>query len=630
MTSKIAFMANKTWYYACEALVHLHSLRLVLHRSDAAFSPLQQCLQLKACLNRSLGFSEPSILCSWLTFVGNSCCVIVPLPLCLLDHSVPVQARAHADHIEIRLQLLHCKDSAGGQQPLFGLLLERQTEGDLDAYDLIEVGDALYCKNCSTRITRSPFRKVQELPSMDWRELADHWYGSCCCSSNIKTEDLLSRFASQCAPSEGACLVGPTTSYVPRENLLTESTFAAPTSSLCNEETADGVQTEQESVRVQINGSCLVTVYDNNTLTSLPVAESKACLSHADANLIDVCNLKSENIRENKVLSPYQQSMDWTSEHMDRACIHSERSASEDISLAGAIIESRLQHLSNHPCNSHWNEHECREEHHLRGQKDIQLGGSKIEYLDRLIQGPTGFSYPGEWLSYKCHSCSALLGVYTKVISDGLEEGVHFYKRHILTKKLTGNLSDAFRKHTLQRDIAFELKSKLEVNASYRFLVRGLNLKKPFLKLIIVHDDSWLCVGHCEESLDWENELVASHSNDLPQCCKDSSVDCGSMECKASAENSSYFERKPGGCLKQSEMLTTFKPAMKVNFCDCRDFTEEELSHVEDWGKECQADDIFVLEEEAPPLVEKLLENQRFCPPAFSIFKNFSISFLLK
>ncbi|KAJ7526409.1 hypothetical protein O6H91_16G005600 [Diphasiastrum complanatum] len=81
---------------------------------------------------------------------------------------------------------------------------------------------------------------------------------------------------------------------------------------------------------------------------------------------------------------------------------------------------------------------------------------------------------------------------YTKANSDGLEEGVHFYKRHISTKKLVGNLSDAFRKHPLQRDIAFELKSELEVNASYRFLVRALNLKKPFLHLIIVNDDSWL------------------------------------------------------------------------------------------------------------------------------------------
>lgn len=55
---------------------------------------------------------------------------------------------------------------------------------------------------------------------MEWRELADHWFGTCCCSDGAKTENLVAQFQQLMTPTRGLCLVGSTTCIIHSDDLV--------------------------------------------------------------------------------------------------------------------------------------------------------------------------------------------------------------------------------------------------------------------------------------------------------------------------------------------------------------------------------------------------------------------------
>lgn len=59
-----------------------------------------------------------------------------------------------------------------------------------------------------------------ELPSADWREVAEHFYGTCCCASfGAQAESLVAKFQQLLTPSEGVCLVTSSTCIVHEDNI---------------------------------------------------------------------------------------------------------------------------------------------------------------------------------------------------------------------------------------------------------------------------------------------------------------------------------------------------------------------------------------------------------------------------
>ncbi|KAH9319646.1 hypothetical protein KI387_021415, partial [Taxus chinensis] len=220
----------RQWQYSWEALSHVRILRLyMMHPS---LSPIADCLQLTVslCPPDNAHFNGVSLLIQWVegpstiktngngSSYSHSHSARVPVPPVVLDHSIPAQCKAMIDHIEVKLVLMLAVDHplVGSLSSLLGsgdggISEETQSPFSLDNDTralAMEGGVHFYCKNCSTRLTREPLRFFKELPSIDWRDVADNWFGTCCCSFGGVSQSLVSNFEKFSSISKGTCFVG--------------------------------------------------------------------------------------------------------------------------------------------------------------------------------------------------------------------------------------------------------------------------------------------------------------------------------------------------------------------------------------------------------------------------------------
>ncbi|URE26805.1 hypothetical protein MUK42_15562 [Musa troglodytarum] len=186
----------RRWRFTWETLAHIPTLRLYLFHPDVHPSAL--CGNLSA----SLRLDQSLLRVSWIDDrtgegTGDVVFLRVPVPKVLVDPSCPVECRAMDDHIEIKLALVLPVDHPV-MMDLGGVLdsdmgeMGRQECGlsdrllplplDMDIKNLSAGGVHFFCKSCSTKLTKQPLRHFVEMPSVNWREVADNWFGACCCS----------------------------------------------------------------------------------------------------------------------------------------------------------------------------------------------------------------------------------------------------------------------------------------------------------------------------------------------------------------------------------------------------------------------------------------------------------------
>ncbi|KAL0370788.1 UNVERIFIED_CONTAM: hypothetical protein Sangu_0396900 [Sesamum angustifolium] len=114
--------------------------------------------------------------------------VRVPVPRVLVDPESPLQVRAFDDHIEVKLVLLlpvdhplvSDFDSVLSSEENKDELLPLSIDSDLKKLSSMKEVH-FYCRNCSSKLTKG-LRCFEEMPSVNWRDVADNWFGNCCCS----------------------------------------------------------------------------------------------------------------------------------------------------------------------------------------------------------------------------------------------------------------------------------------------------------------------------------------------------------------------------------------------------------------------------------------------------------------
>lgn len=162
--------------------------------------------------------------------------VRVPVPPVVLDHSIPVQAKAMSDHIEVKLMLMLPVDHplVSSLSSLMGtndgVSGDRQQEKlppfslDNDTRFLAMEGEVhFYCRNCTARLTKEPLRSFKELPSVNWRDSADNWFGTCCCTFGGVSQSLVSNFEKFSSVSKGTCFIGSTSILVHVDELASNA-----------------------------------------------------------------------------------------------------------------------------------------------------------------------------------------------------------------------------------------------------------------------------------------------------------------------------------------------------------------------------------------------------------------------
>lgn len=109
------------WQYIYEALQNVRCLQLLLFHS--ALTPERDCSNFTAVVRFG------SLRCAWNSLTGTPNSLVVALPACLLDLSLPVRCWTRQDHVEIRLGLLSLDPALHALQ----LSLEDETT-DLNAF----------------------------------------------------------------------------------------------------------------------------------------------------------------------------------------------------------------------------------------------------------------------------------------------------------------------------------------------------------------------------------------------------------------------------------------------------------------------------------------------------------------
>ncbi|KAJ1418036.1 Ubiquitin-conjugating enzyme E2-binding protein [Sesbania bispinosa] len=182
------------WRYTWEAQSHTPTLRLLLFPLSKSPNLSLQCHNLTVRLHS---------LRSFLIVTSSALSLRVLLPTVLVDTDSPPTFRALSDHIEVKLLLLVPVD-----HPVLSALNPPQTSPQQDSQPLLMESDVkilsskgevdFFCRRCGFQLTKNPLRNFVEMPSANWREVADNWFGACCCSFGGISEKLVMRYPEYC------------------------------------------------------------------------------------------------------------------------------------------------------------------------------------------------------------------------------------------------------------------------------------------------------------------------------------------------------------------------------------------------------------------------------------------------
>ncbi|VYS58720.1 unnamed protein product [Arabidopsis thaliana] len=435
---------QRTWRYTWEAQSHSPNLRLFLF--DSKTNPKIHCKS----LNVSTIVGKSQLLVTWINEEDEEAAskeeivsLLVPIPRVLLDTESPVNFKALDDHIEVRLVLLLPVD-----HPLvsdFNLVTDSREKSAplVMGYDLKTLslmgGVHFYCRCCSNRLTKKELFDFSEMPSINWRESADNWFGTCCCSFGGISEKMVVKYTNSYTCSSGLCLLSATTVLLSKDDLVE-----------CILSEKGGTEVEFES---SLALSCDVGVVEPGSRISEGNAESH------ESGGENVCG----QVDESKTRCIDKASL-------PGCCVHDSPDSNESVQL---------------------------EEKKLTLDKKFLLDG----FLEDVFMAKaSNVSKNVEWIEFACPECSSPLGAYPSGVgSNGkpIDGGVRLFKCYISTSSTTGESSDVFRKYTLERMFTNQLVECSKEELSFHVLVKDLTTKSPLFNIVILNPNTFSSTGLC-------------------------------------------------------------------------------------------------------------------------------------
>ncbi|KAL8541550.1 hypothetical protein ACS0TY_002714 [Phlomoides rotata] len=449
------------WRFTWEAQSHTSILRLLLFNRST--KPSAQCRDLKlsllpqkSLLTVSFSESEGQIETS----------VRVPVPRVLIDPESPIHFRVFDDHIEVKLVLLLPVD-----HPLvsdFDSILKNEENDDVlrlfsvdsDLKKLSCTGEEVhfYCRNCSSKLTKG-LRSFREMPSVNWRDAADNWFGNCCCSFGGTSEKLVAEYVKSYTCVPGVCLLSATSVLLSKNDVLGCEFPDVPT------------KQNFEPDRNPPKGACVSRVSSNGVCEKV------------EAGCCEVLHPK-DNITGNV---EYETSKDLVDD--DDSLSHT---------LSVLHISGNKGLMSENIQNCHIG---CCASDLLETSSKLQMNEGGIELLENQKMFADGYLGNGfmvrsselsndiRWITFLCPQCSCLVGAYP-CFDDNvpLDGGIRLFKCYVSTGS-----DDAFRNYTLERMFASQLLENAEDELSFRTIVRDIQTKSPALQIVVLNPNSWGC-----------------------------------------------------------------------------------------------------------------------------------------
>ncbi|XP_048493745.1 uncharacterized protein LOC104895074 isoform X2 [Beta vulgaris subsp. vulgaris] len=448
----------RKWRYTWEAQSHLPLLKLFIFSPE--INPITHCNH----LNVDLIFEKSLITFTWkLHDSSNSISLLIPLPRVLVDLDSPLNFRPFEDHIQVQIPLLlpvdhpivssfiselnssdqfsACNSSQSFLQPL---------SIDSDFKALSSKGDVhFYCRNCDYKLTKRSIRCLVDLPSVNWTDVADNWFGTCCCSFGGISEKLVAKYVKSYRCAEGTCL------------LTTASVI------LCKDDIAGF-----KSREVDLNNSG-----DNEGSIDIPCKpDNDSSPKHG-----------SENIPTEK-------------NSMSRESVEPDDDQRKSPSCPLPRVDSATDDEIAHSC--------CEHDALGSGQiinEPVALQADQKSFLNCYLGNAFLFRSDGlskdiEWIDFACPQCSFTLGAYP--CSDGsepLDGGIRLLKCYISISPPSKSSDDLFSKYTLERMFTCQLLESAKDELSFRSVVKDLKTKSSLVHIVLLNPNSWCCSGYCSE-----------------------------------------------------------------------------------------------------------------------------------
>ncbi|XP_075491113.1 LOW QUALITY PROTEIN: uncharacterized protein LOC142529464 [Primulina tabacum] len=467
------------WRFTWESQSHSPTLRLLLFNSNT--KPSIHCRDLKFNLFTEQNLLKMSFSESQEAEKGTS--VHVPVPRVLIDQESPIHFRTFEDHIEVKLVLL-----LPVNHPLvsdFDTIVDsgESTDEPRELFvntDLKKLSGLekvhFYCRSCSTKLTKG-IRCFDEMPSINWRDVADNWFGSCCCSFGGVGEKLVTEYAKSYTCAAGVCLLNETSVLLCKNDVL-GCGFSDEMARL---------HCEPELNSTGYSGCDRVFINGFSTQGHAKCGNQNVEASNSDDSTnflhsmeIDVTNSKHKTSRN----VSNKDSLSCTS-----ACTADQRKGSTDNGHF-ADVKYHTSSCDTGCCPS------------LDGVYDELLENQKV-FLDGFlgdgfIVKSSSLSKNIKWTDFCCPRCSSLVGSYPcfedRVSLDG---GIRLFKCCISTRLLSSGFHDTFRNYTLEKMFARQLLENAEDELSFLTIVRDIQTKSPVLRITLLNPNAWCCIGCC-------------------------------------------------------------------------------------------------------------------------------------
>ncbi|XP_050227721.1 uncharacterized protein LOC126677231 [Mercurialis annua] len=576
---------HRQWSFTWEAQSHTPTLKLLLFNSH-----LNPSLHCNNTLQVNLNLSQTHLLVTCTVEHTEKVSLKVPIPKVLIDPDAQLSFRALDDYIEVKLVLLlpvdHpifsnfiLVDDDGENSNVLGSLEPLYVDSDLKSLSSMKEVN-FYCRSCSTKLTTSPIRNFVEMPSVNWRESADSWFGNCCCSFGGISEKLVNRFADAYTCPSGV-------------GLLSSTAVTLSIDDLVGCKIADSDRIQKHEPEMELCGHDGLSEHETEMLdfgskpesdaTSDSNSNTERVLDHGMNRTLSSSHLNLENLFEKLNCNDEEKSDGNRSICLPSASVLSENVASRTGCCDSIHHVQYSVEISTHA--AHQPPLVCQ-----KTTKPIETSANRTSLLngflgDVFMARSYHLSKDVGWKQFVCPHCCTLLGAYPCAHGDvPLDDGVRLFKCCLSTSLPVCGSDDLFRKYNLEKMFTNQLMESAKDELSFRTVVRDLTTKSPMLQMVLVNPDSWCYNGNCSES--------------------ESSV--------------------------ESVSKVDLHPVIKLLFSECSKDEESQSRVLEDWISKNQADEFFML----PQLIEKLTETMRstkkILPPSCTSFQNLSLSFLLR
>jgi hypothetical protein len=259
------------------------------------------------------------------------------------------------------------------------------------------------------------YRRVIEVPSLDWREVSEHFYGNCCCASfGAQAEVLAARFQQLLTSSEGTCLVASTTCIVHKGDVLV----------------SEGDR-DSETLAAEL-------LHHRGQNDSDPCAVSQIGVEFSQVHISD----RKEKVKDESCAGDHLEHHSKKSEcdqnhHLNGGNGRATGSVADEIHVSGTEgFESEThQDTEEEPSCCSPRKSASAESSYVKEASPESLGNG-------FMTGPGLRSEVLDWEPFFCRSCASLVGARR---GDSSKNGVQFFKCKISTHKLVSSSSNIFR-----------------------------------------------------------------------------------------------------------------------------------------------------------------------------------------